>query len=149
MIYPISINLTDNYNLTTNFHSSEIIGASHFPDSETSIVFDFAVVDVAQYIRNAIARPVTINSAFRNLDYNKSIGSNDSSQHPKGTALDLSAVGIVDFMETARNENNHHWKRMVELGLRGLGLYDWGVHIDTRSQNNVSFWDDRKKKVAI
>ena len=133
--------------LTKNFSTKEVIKASH-PEENSDIVFlDQKVINVAQYIRDALNAPVGINSAFRSPEFNATLeGSVKNSQHLSGRALDLSSKDIVEFMEIAKETKNEHWVKMYDLGLRGLGLYSWGVHIDSRESINVAFWDYRKKK---
>ncbi|WP_052143563.1 YcbK family protein [Wocania ichthyoenteri] len=136
------------YNITENFNTSEIIKASHSNDD--IVLIDKKVVEVAQYIRTALKTPVGINSAFRSPEYNATLeGSAKNSQHIHGKALDLRGNGIVEFMEEAYRTKNEHWVKMYDLGLRGLGFYSWGVHIDTRDSISVANWDYRKKKVLI
>jgi hypothetical protein len=133
--------------LSRNFNSSEIVGASHPIEGENIILLDSRLIDIAQYIRDALGTPIKVNSAYRSPKYNASLrGSASNSQHIKGRALDLSGNGIVEFLETAYRTNNEHGKALYAMGLRGIGFYDWGAHIDTREQNRVSKWDYRKKK---
>lgn len=85
------------------------------------------VYAVLELVRAYFNRPVTINSGYRCLKYNRSIGSNDRSQHPKGTAVDIRVkdiepVEVYEFLdETFPNTY-------------GIGLYvDMNfVHTDVR-----------------
>lgn len=140
----------ETFNITKNFTNSEIISASHPQEGEETFMIDEKVVLIAQYIREQLNVPVKVNSAFRNEKYNSELrGSASNSQHIYGKALDLSAKGIVAFLEEAYDTNNEHGKKLYEMGLRGIGFYDWGVHIDTREQKGVSKWDYRKKKALV
>ena len=87
-----------------------------------------------------------MSSAFRGLIYNHSIGSNDASQHPKGKALDLHHKDVVNLLIYHKANQTEFWSELVSLGLRGVGYYDWGVHIDCRSGSHIASWDYRKKK---
>lgn len=136
------------FKITENFSSSEIINASH---TENDIVLiDKKVVEVAQYIRTALSVPLTVTSANRSKTYNAGIaGSSKNSQHIGGRALDLKGTGLLEFMLKSYEEKNEHWQAMYNLGLRGLGFYDWGVHIDTRESIRVANWDYRLKKKVL
>lgn len=66
--------------------------------------------------------PININSGFRCIKHNRSIGSMDTSQHPKGNACDISGDGCnINFMaEIARK----YFSKVI--------VYDWGIHVDVR-----------------
>ncbi len=73
--------------------------------------------------------PVTINSGYRNLEYNRNIGSKDTSQHVKGTAADIVIKGIspdevADAIEFLINSG------MLKEG--GVGRYNTFTHYDIR-----------------
>ena len=81
-------------------------------------------------IRAICGFPLVVNSAYRTAVFNDSIGGATHSQHVQGRALDLhpSAGGLRALQalrgaaETARGEGL----------LRGIGIYEGLVHIDTR-----------------
>ena len=68
--------------------------------------------------------PITPNSGFRCIAYNRAIGSNDDSQHPKGRAADLP----VDDPDLVYDElcKRHPSKY-------GFGKYATFVHVDSRT----------------
>lgn len=68
---------------------------------------------------------VVIHSGFRCLTYNRSIGSKDTSQHVKGTAVDMHVQGIV-------HAELHGYILSLFPDKYGIGLYSWGVHFDVR-----------------
>lgn len=73
--------------------------------------------------------PVTINSGYRNLEYNRNIGSKDTSQHVKGTAADIvikdvSPDEVADAIEFLINTG------MLKEG--GVGRYNTFTHYDIR-----------------
>lgn len=86
--------------------------------------------------RRCGGKPITILSAFRTREHNRRVGGARLSQHPEGRALDLSKVGIgiIRLWEVA---NDVAKERGV---IRGLGLYPWGVHIDTRPAPRLAVW---------
>ena len=95
---------------------------------------DYESILVLEDLREYFGRPVRINSASRCFEYNRSVGSNDKSQHPRNRAQD---VTIDDISPDAVYEylHNKYWNKY------GIGRYDTFTHIDTRSEK--ARWDKR------
>lgn len=91
-----------------------------------------------EVVRATAGVPILIGSAYRPLLYNRGAGSFDTSQHPKGTALDLwtprglAMLDLVDIVIAAA-------KRPGGL-IRGIGVYPWGVHMDIRRSDRIARW---------
>tara|TARA_R110000823_G_scaffold201784_1_gene332642 strand:+ start:15444 stop:15791 length:348 start_codon:yes stop_codon:yes gene_type:complete len=87
---------------------------------------DYETILVLEDVRAHFKEPVTINSAYRCLEYNRGIGSNDGSQHPKGRAVDIvvknNSPRVVHFYLCEKYKDKY-----------GIGGYDIFTHIDTRS----------------
>jgi len=82
-----------------------------------------------EIIRAHFNAPVIINSGYRNLEYNRNIGSKDTSQHVKGTAADIvvkdvSPDEVADALEFLINTG------MLKEG--GVGRYNTFTHYDIR-----------------
>ena len=82
-----------------------------------------------EVIRAHFNAPVRINSGYRNLEYNRNIGSKDTSQHVKGTAADIVVSGVspddvADAIEFLINTG------MLKEG--GVGRYNSFTHYDIR-----------------
>jgi len=82
-----------------------------------------------EIIRAHFNAPVIINSGYRNLEYNRNIGSKDTSQHVKGTAADIvikdvSPDEVADAVEFLINTG------MLKEG--GVGRYNTFTHYDIR-----------------
>ena len=82
-----------------------------------------------EIIRAHFNAPVIINSGYRNLDYNRNIGSKDTSQHVKGTAADIvikdvSPDEVADAIEFLISTG------MLKEG--GVGRYNSFTHYDIR-----------------
>lgn len=87
-------------------------------------------------IRAIWNRPITINSAFRTIKYNKSVGGSPNSQHLVGKALDLQppdGVSVIEFYNTVKLNAD-------ELGVRGLGKYPTFIHCDIRDSIELITW---------
>lgn len=82
-----------------------------------------------EIIRAHFNAPVIINSGYRNLEYNRNIGSKDTSQHVLGTAADIvikdvSPDEVADALEFLINVG------MLKEG--GVGRYNTFTHYDIR-----------------
>lgn len=88
-------------------------------------------------IRFVINEPLIINSAYRTIKYNKSVGGSPKSQHLEGKALDIQTPKnmttnlFFDLLKT----------RHKEFGIRGLGLYKTFVHCDIRDSDTLIEWN--------
>lgn len=82
-----------------------------------------------QIIREHFNAPIRINSGYRNLEYNRNIGSKDTSQHVLGRAADIVVEGytpdeVADAIEF-----------LISTGLLkegGVGRYNNFTHYDIR-----------------
>lgn len=82
-------------------------------------------------LRDHFDKPVTINSTFRALPYNRAIGSPDGSQHPKFQAIDFT---VKDTSPREVFAVLDRWRKAGRI-TGGLGLYRSFVHLDTRGHN--------------
>lgn len=88
-----------------------------------------SIVAFAQQIRDYFGKPVIVNSGYRCREHNVKVGGVSKSQHVNGNALDI-VVKNVSPIEVA--------KYCETIGIKGIGVYQWGCHIDTR--DTKSFW---------
>lgn len=100
---------------------------------ETDI--DENLVEILQKIRNHFKKPVTINSGYRCAAHNKNVGGAFYSQHVLGKAADIVVKGIKPLEVAQYCES---------IGVKGIGLYDTFVHVDTRTKK--SFWYSHKQE---
>jgi uncharacterized protein YcbK (DUF882 family) len=82
-------------------------------------------------LRAEVGKPITISSTYRDLPYNRAIGSGNGSQHPKFTAVDFT----VKDMTPEQVFNKLMAYRTQGLFRGGLGKYRTFVHLDTRGTN--------------
>ena len=88
---------------------------------------DMNMVKIADKIRNRIGKPITINSGLRCKTHNANVGGVSNSQHLLGNAADLGCpAGCTPTQMASIAE-----EIMGNTG--GIGIYSWGIHIDTRS----------------
>lgn len=105
-------------------------------DGSDKVLIDLKLVDLLQQIRDKFGKAVVISSAYRTASYNTKIGGVSNSQHTKGTASDISIVG-VEPLEIAKYVEYLHPNDC------GIGVYNNAkngkfVHLDVRA--NRSRW---------
>ena len=88
---------------------------------------DMNMVKIADQIRNRIGKPITINSGLRCKTHNANVGGVSNSQHLLGKAADLGCPSGCTPAQMASIAE----ELMGDTG--GIGIYSWGIHIDTRS----------------
>lgn len=88
---------------------------------------DMNMVKIADAIRNRIDKPISVNSGLRCRTHNANVGGVSNSQHLYGTAADLGCPSGCTPSQMASIAE----EIMGETG--GIGIYSWGIHIDTRS----------------
>ena len=90
-----------------------------------------------EQIREHFGRPVIVTSGVRCPAHNASLEhSSPNSQHLYGKAADIQIAGVsprelYDYVDELQGTTG------------GLGIYDWGIHTDTRSWH--ARWDSRSK----
>ena len=88
---------------------------------------DMNMVKIADEIRNRIGKPIQINSGLRCKTHNANVGGVSNSQHIYGAAADLGCpIGCTPTQMSSIAE-----EIMGDTG--GIGIYSWGIHIDTRA----------------
>ena len=115
--------------LSKNFTSAEFDCHGKGCCSQTSI--DDKLVKYVQQFRDHFGKAVTINSGYRCPTHNASVGGASKSNHMDGEAADIKIKGITP-LELAQYAES--------IGIKGIGVYSWGVHIDTRTSKY--FWYD-------
>lgn len=88
---------------------------------------DMNMVKIADKIRARIGKPIPINSGLRCKIHNANVGGVSNSQHLLGNAADLGCPSGCTPAQMASIAEDI----MGDTG--GIGIYSWGIHIDTRS----------------
>ena len=115
--------------LSKNFTSLEF--DCHGKGCCSTTMVDDKLVNYLQQIRDHFGKAVTINSGYRCAVHNASVGGASRSNHMDGEAADIKIKGITP-LELAQYAES--------IGVKGIGVYSWGVHIDTRTSKY--FWYD-------
>lgn len=120
-----SVRRDGGYAVSKNFVVSEFKSK----DGSDKVLIDPQLVEYLQVIRDHFGKSVKINSAYRTVTHNASVGGVEDSRHVLGCAADIRIEG-VDPIEIARFAES--------IGIKGIGLYDTFVHVDTRVKKG--FW---------
>ena len=115
--------------LSTNFKSTEF--DCHGSGCCSSTKVDEKLVEYLQKIRDHFGKSVNINSGYRCKTHNASVGGASQSNHMDGEAADIRISGVTP-LEVAQYAEH--------IGVLGIGVYSWGVHVDTRTSKY--FWYD-------
>lgn len=85
---------------------------------------DPRLVEVLERMRQALEVPLILSCGYRCPAHNYEVGGVSNSQHIYGKAADVQKPDGVSLARLAR---------AAELaGADGIGVYDWGVHVDVR-----------------
>ena len=88
---------------------------------------DMTMVRYADAIRKQLGLPLIVNSGLRCKQHNANVGGVKNSQHVLGTACDLGAPKGITPEKMARVAEE------VIGNTGGIGIYGWGIHIDSRT----------------
>lgn len=121
-------------NVSPNFKVKEF----KCKDGSDEILLDSSFIKLKlQAIRDHFNKPITINSAYRTIAYNKKIGGAANSYHTKGRAFDI-VVHDIPLDEVCRYA--------ASIGIKGIIRYNTFVHIDSR--DNQYFARNNNGKVT-
>jgi uncharacterized protein YcbK (DUF882 family) len=121
--------------LTRNFKSTEFDCKGKKCCSKTPL--DIELVGYLQVFRNYFGKAITINSGYRCQKHNKNVGGAKNSRHTQGMAADIVVKGVKPLAVAQFAEM---------IGIRGIGLYDNFVHIDTRTEK--FYWKGHAQKAV-
>ena len=125
--------------LTPNFDLKEFACKDGTPVPEKYMDNVILLAKQLQVIRDAIGKPIKINSAYRTPTYNKSVGGASKSQHLTAMAADLNVSGL---RPTELKEVIEGLIAQGKILQGGVGLYNTFVHYDIRGTE--ARWDLRK-----
>jgi zinc D-Ala-D-Ala carboxypeptidase len=86
-------------NLSPNFTLAELTHTDHRDleniPNETEIKNLYRLAEFLEQVRDLLARPILVSSAFRSKAVNDSVNSKDTSQHRLGCAADIRVIGMT------------------------------------------------------
>ena len=96
-------------------------------DGSDPVFIGDELVDVLQDVRNHFKKAVNTedHSGYRTPTHNKKVGGSTYSQHMYGVAADFHVVGVA-------HKEVYDYLNKKYPNKYGIGLYSWGVHVDTR-----------------
>lgn len=107
-----------------HFSNEEL--ACHCCGEGADIVSD-RLLELLEQLRENIGGPIEISCAYRCPSHNAEVGGVPDSQHVLGTAADIQTP---DY-EHCNTPEQLKWY-CEQLPFDGIGLYDWGCHVDVR-----------------
>lgn len=125
---------------------------AHFSDTETVCrcgcgynAPSAKLLRLAEKVRAAIGAPMIVHCVCRCPEHNKAVGGAPKSLHLLGQAMDFHVQGKSTVEVVGHILAAYLLKELPELG--GLGIYDWGVHIDVRENTDgkIKVWSNRTK----
>lgn len=115
--------------LTKNFNLSEFHCRDGTPVPEKYVHNVKKLAANLQILRDEIAEPLHINSAYRTPAYNKKIGGKPASKHMLAQAADLTAKSYTPKQLAAVIERLIKERKMIQ---GGIGIYPGFTHYDIR-----------------
>tara|TARA_R110001632_G_scaffold4516_5_gene18910 strand:- start:2314 stop:3414 length:1101 start_codon:yes stop_codon:yes gene_type:complete len=134
----LEIKKGDNYFVTENFNISEFFSKCAGLNKHR---IDNKLIIFAQKLRDIYGSSILINSSYRYTKCNNAAGGAKRSQHLAGRALDISFLSRLAH-ETFINDvisKSYIIEIIKKSGIKGIGLYNSHIHIDTRRGNLVIF----------
>ena len=104
------------------------------------------LIDALQKLRDFAGVAIFVNSGYRCPKWNKAVGGSKGSMHMKGLAADIWCE------ELTPEELKKFAEEIPEFANGGIGIYDWGIHVDVRGGIHVDVrgrrarWDRRTKR---
>ena len=130
--------------MTKNFSKSEFESKCGREMPEEVYHNVVKVANQLQYLRDYLAKPIRVNSAYRSPEHNASVGGVKTSQHILGKAADIVIKGMPTEILYQHIEDAISNGEMLQ---GGLGLYDTFVHYDIRGTK--ARWDYRKNRYGF
>jgi uncharacterized protein YcbK (DUF882 family) len=129
--------------VTEHFDSDEFACRDGSPYPAEWIVERLSILCATlEVIRTAAGNvPIRVNSGYRTLEYNRKLGSHDTSQHPKGRAADIQHPKLTADELYVLVGRLYVAGRLPSLG--GLGKYPTFIHVDVRPRpedDHLALW---------
>ena len=130
--------LTKHFSLRefTKSQTAERLGIDNTPPQDIIPKLSFLATQILEPLRERIQKPIIITSGFRTPNLSKAIGSSENSQHCKGEAVDIEAIGM-STLNLAEMIINHFEFDQVILECYKQGDMNSGwVHCSLKSGDN-------------
>lgn len=83
-------------------------------------------------LRELYGKPIILNSAYRTVEYERSVGRSGTSSHTKGLAVDIRCLDSRERLLLL--------KSALDVGFRRIGIYKRFLHLDIDSSKPKCVW---------
>jgi hypothetical protein len=131
------MNISKNFTLSELIKSADAIrkGLDNFPSQQVVDNLTLLATNVLQPVRDYYARPITINSGYRSVAVNASVGGSTTSDHCKGMAADIEIAGIDNAVLAQYISTTYKFTQVIlEFYTPGIGSSGW-VHVSYDANN--------------
>lgn len=103
------------------------------------------LIDLAEQVRAFLGGyPMIVHCVCRCRDHNRAVGGSPNSQHMYGRAMDFHINQLTPWTIYTRLLDGARRGQLPDL--HGLGVYSWGIHIDSRNASGLTHWIDKSAK---
>jgi len=129
--------------LSTNFSLKEFIksdtatrkGLDNTPSPDVVANLQKLVDNIVQPVRNHYDKVVTINSGYRSIEVNTSVGGSKTSDHCKGMAADIEISGVANSDLAQHIVDTYKFTQVIlEFYIQGISDSGW-VHVSYDKDN--------------
>lgn len=100
---------------------------------------------LAEKVRSLLKEPMIVHCACRCKKHNADVGGSPTSKHLTGQAMDFHCAHLPPLVIYNVIVKAWHNGKLSLLG--GVGVYDWGIHIDVaKVDGHLRRWDLRKRQ---
>jgi len=138
--------------LSEHLTVGELYDATKVPDKrdllESGIPIHKNFYKVFELIRSHTKKPLYLGSAFRSYEWELKQGRSGNSQHIKAHAYDFNGLNLDKVISMAVLTENALFHELRALGVTAFGDYDWGWHLDFRTEKptkEIYYWSKKKK----
>jgi hypothetical protein len=141
--------------VSANFTEAEYFTKSSDFRGDSHNVSD-SIIEAFQYLRTFTGVAWKITSTGRTEAHNKSVGGATASKHlifhPEVVAADgqpSSSSGRAAILKQISDDilnKGAIYNQLVSLGIRGFGLYDSFIHLDSANRAQITVWNMRSDK---
>ena len=96
------------------FDSPDVQGSGQMMSKE--------LLDILDKVRKSFGKPIVINSGYRTLAHNESVGGTENSSHLKGLAVDIACNNSIDRYTLT--------KLLMFHGVNRFGIAKTFIHVD-------------------
>jgi len=131
--------LTKNFSLRefTKSQTADRKGLDNTPPQDIIPKLSFLATQILEPLRERIQKPIIITSGYRTPELSLAIGSSQLSQHCKGEAVDIEALGMSTLSLAEMIINNFDFDQVIlECFNKDKGLDSGWVHCSLTSGEN-------------